>query len=368
MKTRDYVIEYQKTLDDSGTLIKDLDAVEPISALYLEFEAANGATSNKGNFLSDVITKIEITDGGDVEYSVNLSQLEALYFYKTHKLPVLFPSEWAAGTQRHGVYMLFGRYLWDPTYNLALARYTNPQLKITSNLSAIRTADGTGFDTATLKATIVAKLMKEVPAAPTFLAAKETEPFTSAASGEKRVELNRDRIYRLLLLRFWLQGYDVNEIVSDVKLTADMDDYVVFNRKLQQLDAEALAEYGAPGYKHDMLFGHGDSIRVLFNKEPFATPYAQAPGTPRMFNLTAQWSSLLSELEVYAHDGSLDTTDRKVTAWVRGHALHACVPVVFGILNEPNTWFDPRVYKKLELVLTQGTASAACSVVAEQVR
>lgn len=368
MKTRDAVIEYQKTLDNSGTYIKDLTLVDPVSALYLEFTATNYSDGNKGNFISDVIPKIELTDGADVLYSLNLSQLEALFFYKTRRLPVLFPSEWGSGSQRHGVYLLFGRYLWDQVYNMNLRRWTNPQLRITSNLAAIRAVGSTGFTTGTLQATIVAKVMEGASPAAQYLMAKEIEPFTSAGSGEKRVDLPTDHVYRMLMFRFWLQGYDIDEIVSAIKLTFDTDKYVMFNRKVQQLDAEVLAEYGAPGYKHDMYFGHGDSIRVLLNKEPFATPYAQAPGTPRMFNLTAQWSSLLSELEVYAHDGSLDTTDRKVTAWVKGHALHATLPVVFGLLDVPDTWFDPRPYEKIEAVLTQGTESAACSVVAEQVR
>ena len=366
MKVRDAVIEYQKTLDDAGTLIKDLDIVDPVSALYLEFEATNGSISNKGNFISDVITKIEVVDGSQVLYGVNMSQLEALYLYKLGKMPTMFPSEWPGGTQRHGCLLMFGRRLWDREYAQDFTRYRNPQLKITSNLDAVRTkSTTTAFVTATLKATIVAKVMEDVTKPGKYLRAKEIDSFVSAGSGDKRVELVYDYPYRLLLLRAYLLGYDINEVISNFKLTCDTDKFIPFDRKVQQLDAEVLP-LGVGVLKHDMFFGHGDSIRLLFNKEPFCCVYAQAPGTPRMFNLTAQWSSQLSEVEVYAHDGTLDTTDRKVTAWEHGHALHATLPVSFGEMDRPDSWFDPKPFKKIEAVLTQGTASAACQVVLEQ--
>ena len=369
MKTRDAVIEYQKTLDDAGTLIKDLDLVDPVSALYLEFEATNGTTSNKGNFISDVITKIEITDGSEVLYSLSLAQLEALYFYKTRKTPVLFPSEWASGKQRHGVYLLFGRYLWDPTYGMDFRRYTNPQLKITSNLAATRAvAADTAFATGTLKGTIVAKVMEDVPSMPSYLQAKEIEAFTSAASGEKRIDLPVDYTYRMLMLRAYKSESDVREIITDLKLTLDTDKYVMFNRKVQQLDAEALAEFGVCRFKHDIFCSHQDTVRLLCNMEPDVRPFYQSSSTPSVVGIDWQWSSAM-KLNIYdAATPSADTTDRKYTMVEEGHALHATLPIPFGILDVPATWFDPRAYKKMELVATQDVASGVCSIVAEQVR
>jgi len=354
-------------LDDSGTLIKDLDLVDPVSALYLEFQATNGSTSNKGNFLSDVITKIEITDGSEVLYSLSLAQLEALYFYKTKRVPALFPSEWASGITRHGVYLLFGRYLWDPTYNMDFRRWTNPQLKITSNLAAITDVGVTGFTTGTLKGTVVAKVMEDVASAPSYLQAKEIEPFTSASSGEKRVDLWLDYPYRLLVLRAHKQQSDVDEIITDAKLTADADKYVMFNRKVKQLDAEALNEFGVGRFKHDIFTQHQAAFRLLFNKEPFYTPLSWEDATPEIIGARYFWSSE-GKLDITDNAGTAITSDMKITGWEEGHALHATLPIPLGILDVPQTWFDPRPYKKLELVLTQAVASAACSVFCEQVR
>lgn len=368
MQPRDGVILYQQTEKDTATEIQDINIADPISAFYIEVECTNGATSNKGNFISDIVTKVEVVDGAETLQSLNFSELEILHLLKTGRVPTMFPSEWPGGGQRHGAYLLFGSRLWDPLYNFDPTKYKNPQIKVTFNKAAIRAAGGEGFaDADNIKLTLIAKIMQGVPAAAQFLMAKEIDSFTSAGTGDKRIDLPVDYPYALLLFRMWLQGYDTNEIVSNLKITCDTDKYIPLDRKVQQLDAEtAHLTYGE--IKHDMFFGHGDSIRLLFNKEPFVTPYAQLPGTPRMFNLTAQWSSLLSEVEVYAHNGSLDTTDRKVTAWERGHALHACLPVFFGRPWVPEEYFNAPGYKKVEAVFTQGTASAVVQVVTVQPR
>lgn len=368
MRTRDAVLEYQKTLDDAGTLIKDLDLVDPVSALYLEFEAVNGTTSNKNNFISDVVTKVEIVDGSEVLYSLPLSELEALYFYKTGKMPVLFPSEWASGTQRHGVHLLFGRHLWDREFAMDFTRFRNPQLRITSNLAAIRAVSATtAFATGTLKGTIVAKVMEDAPAASKYLMAKQVESFTSAASGEKRIELPTDYTYRLAILRAWKQLSDVREIITDLKLTCNTDKYIAFNRKVQQLDAEAFALFGRGALKHDILASDNDQVRLLFNMEPDCRIYWTASDLAAIIGINYQWSSELY-LELTTHAGASDTTDRSLTMVEEGHSLHATLPIPFGIMDQPDTWFDPKAYNKIEAVLTQAVASATVALSLEQVR
>jgi len=372
LKTRDAVLEYQYTAKDTETKTKDLDLTEPISAIEIEVECTNGATSNLNNFISDIVTKVEVVDGSDVLASLNMSQLEALHFYKTGKMPCIFPSEWAGGIQRHNATLFFGRHLWDREYALDPKKFTNPQLKVTFNKAVIRAANGTGFASGdNIKLSLIAKVFADLPAPAQFLMQKQIESFTGAASGEKRVELPRDYIYRMLLTRFWLEGYDINELISDIKLTCDTDKFIPFNRKTQQLDAYALSLFGLGQIKHDILRGHtvaSPYVRLIFNKEPWVTLQMQAPGQPHFFVPYAQWSSRL-EFEFYNSAGAIDSTARKITAIEQGHAPHATLPITFGRLNEKDDWFDPKVWGKLELVLTQATiAGAVCEVVAEQVR
>lgn len=370
MRYRDSVIEYQKTLDDTGTLIKDIDVVDPVTALYLEFQATNEATSNKGNFLSDIITKIELVDGAEALYSVNLTELEALHFYKTGRMPVIFPSEWASGSQRHGCYLLFGRYLGDTEYSMDFTKFKNPQLKITTNIAAIRAiGSGLSFATGTIKGTIVAKIMEEATKAGKYLMAKELLNFTSSSSSgaEERKELPTDHVYRMLMTRHWVQLSDINEVTSDLKLTADADKYIAFNRKVSQLDAEALIRFGAGRLKHDIFCSDQDQVRLLFNKEPDCRLYDLRQNSYNFLGIMYQWSSELKPT-IGTSAGVSDGTDRKYTMVEEGHSLHATLPIPFGEFMKPETWFNPTPYNKLELVFTSGGTAGACAIVAEQVR
>lgn len=366
MRTRDAVIEYQKVLDDAGTSTKDLDLVDPVSALYLEFEATNGSVTNEDAFISDVITKIEIVDGSEVLYSLNESQLEALHFYKTGRTPILFPSEWLSGHQRHGCLLLFGRYLWDPDYAMDFTKFKNPQLKITSNLAAIHTVGTSGFITNTLLATIVAKVMENAKKPTQYLMAKEIESFTSATTGEKRVDLPTDLIYRMLMGRFYVRGSDIREVITDLKMTCDSDKFIPMNRKVIQLDAEAFAQFGRVAFKHDAYRHNNESVRLLCNMEPNWHPYISVTDIRRMITIFDEWSSqCIIQIEDAA--GAGDATDRNLSGIESGHALHATLPIPFGEMSDPASWFDPKPYKKVELVLTQGVA-AVCQICLEQVR
>lgn len=367
MRTRDYVLEYQKALDDTGTLIKDIDIIDPVSALYLEFEGTNGSTSNEDNFMSDVITKVEIVDGSEVLYSLSLAQLEALHFYKTKKSPVLFPSEWANGSQRHGCYLLFGRHLWDREYAMDFTKFRNPQLRITTNIAAVRAAsETTAIVSESLKGSVIAKIMEDVPATGKYLMAKEVEAFTSVGSGYKRVDLPRDYKYRMLMLRAFLEGYDTDEVISAIKLTCDSDKYVMMNRQVKQLDSEAEVEFGEIFLRHNVVRATDGDIRGLLQKETQFAFFPSVATQYTVFTHQLQFSGTV-RLGMVTEAGASAGT-RRLWGWEIGHALHATLPIPFGLMDEPDTWFDPTAYGKVEAVLDDDTAAASCQVCLEQER
>jgi len=368
MKTRDALLDYQKTVKDTEQYTKDLNLTEPISALELEIECTNGATSNKGNLISDIVTKVEVVDGSEILESLNMSQLEALQFYKTGRMPVMFPSEWGGGSQRHSVMLLFGRYLWDREYAFNCKSFTNPQLKISLNKAAIRAAAADGFAAGdNIKITPVAKVFEDVGAPSQFLMAKQIENFTGGSSGEKRVDLPKDYVYRMILCRFWRQLYDIDELITDIKMTCDTDKFIPFNRKTKQLDTEAFALFGHGRVKHDIKTSHEIAFRLIFNKEPSIFPFVETNNLFDILGVTYAWSSE-GKIELASHAGAADATDRQVTMIEEGHAPHATLPIVFGRPNMPEDWFDPTTYKTLELVLTQAVGTSVCEIAAEQVR
>ena len=367
MRLRDAVLEYQKTLDDTGTYTKDIAVSDPVSAFWMEFIGTNGATSNKDNFLNDVISKIEIVNGSDVLFSLSLQEAQALEFYKTKRTPNIVASSWADGGQRERVYILFGRDLWDTEYGMDFTRFANPQLKITTNIAKIRAAGATGFLSGYLKASIVAKVMEEAPTRPAkFLQAKQIASWTSGTSGQKRVELPIDFPYRLAVVRGYVQQSDINEVFTNLKMTLDADTKVLFDRYVMELDAEALEQFGQCLLKQDIYAKHSTAVRIMVNKEPNCIWYPWEDATGYCTGIQYQWSSEFKP-DLMSNAGAAVTTDIKATLHQMGHALHATLPVPFGILQRPETWFSPSGYRKCELVLTEAVAAAA-SVVLEQER
>jgi len=368
MKTRDAILAYQELQGDTDTKTLDINVVDPVSAFEIEVECTNGATSNEDNFISDIVTNIQVVDGAEVLTSLNMAQLEALHFYKMYTAPALGVSEWADGVQRHNALLLFGRKLYDPELCLVPTNYRNPQLKVTFNKAAIRAAGATGFASGTnIKLTVIAKVIEEGATPRGFLMSKIVDSFTSASSGDRRVELPLDYSYRMLMLRCWLEGYDVDEIISDVKLTCDADKFVPIDRKLKQLDAWALGEYGLFEIKHDVLRAHNTDVRTIVNKEGNSILFPGGQDDGLICIARWQWSSQL-HITLLDHAGSPVGTAKKLHIAERGHAPHATVPIPFGLSDSPDTWLDPRPYGKVELVLTQATADAVVEVVTEQLR
>ena len=367
MRTRDDVIEYQKTLDDVGTYTKDLKIRDIVSALEFEFRGTNGASGNLDNFISDVITKIEIVDGSEVLYSCNLMELEALHFYKRKSAPVLFPSEWVStGIQRHSCLLMFGRDLWDPDFAMDFHNFTNPQLKVTSNIAAIRAAGTSGYTTSTLKMSCVAKIMEDLPSPPSkYLMAKQQKAWTSGTAGDNPITLPRDLPYRLAILRAYVAGSDIAEAITNLKVNCDRGKFIPFDRYVKDLDAEALARFGEIRIKHDIYRAHGATIRLLVNTEPHSIPINKASGAVIPL-INWEWSSQMY-LSLFLHDGTNYSTTQNWTLNEQGHALHATLPILFGDPDRPETWFDPTPYDLIEFTPKEA-AAAVCSILLEQPR
>jgi hypothetical protein len=367
-KTRDAVLAYAETKTDTETHIEDLDVIDPISALNLVVSCTNGATSNKGNFISDIVAKVEVVDGSDTLISLSGAQLQALEFDQTRRMPMIMASEHPSGGQTEHFNILFGRYLYDKSYALNPARFRKPQLKITFNKAAIRAAGVTGFASGyNISLSVIAKLMEEGASPSAFFMQKQIESWTMAASGDKTVQLPVDYPYRMLLLRSFEQLVDLDGAITDVKLSCDKDRFIPINRKVGQLAGEALSRFGRAMFKHDIFTQHGAAFREINNKENSSTVYMYEDAAGYIVGIWYEWSSE-GKLTVFSHAGVAYATDAKYTLLENGHLPHAALAIPFGLLDDPSTWFNAPAYGDIDLILTQGNAGGAGSVVAEQVR
>jgi len=356
MKYRQNELYHQQALDDTGTKIIDLNFKDPLSAIGLQFEGTNGGTSNKGNWMSDVVTKIEIVDGSDVLLSLSLKQAQALQAYQTGKMPYINWEEGASGTGKDEVMLLFGRQLWDPEYYLDLSKFSNPQLKITTDEDIIRAMGATGWLTGSFKVSITAFIIAEgAAAAKAFIMSKEVYNFTATTSGDEHVDLPKDYPFIGLMLNSTIRGSDCHELISKFKLSCDSDKFVPLDQytKFYQEQHENRIN---PFMVRALLFRkNGETVNFPIYYNP---RFTGIPGTLGQSISTGWiWSGNMN-LQLSDGSGSAVTSESTIRACFIGGSPQNSIYVPFGLLENPESYFNAAEWNEIKLILTQAAAGA----------
>jgi len=354
MKYRRNELYHQQTLDDTGTKIIDLNFKDPLSAIGLQFEGTNGETSNKGNWMSDVVTKIEIIDGSDVLLSLSLKQAQALQAYKTGKMPYINWEEAADGTGKDEVMLLFGRHLWDGEYYLDLTKFSNPQLKITTDEDVIRAMGAEGWLSGSFKVSITAFIIAEgAEAAKAFFMQKEVYNFTAATSGDEHIDLPRDYPYVGLMLSSTLRGSDCHELVSKMKVSCDSDKFVPMDQytKFYQEQHENLVD---PFMVRALLFRkNGETVNFPVYYNPRFTGVAGTAGN--ILTTGWMWSGNFL-LQLHDNAGAAVTTEETIRAMFVGGSPQNSIYVPFGLMAVPESYFSVAEWNEIKLILSQAAA------------
>ena len=363
MKYRDIELYYQQSLDDAGTKIIDLRTTDPISAIRLNFSGTNGATSNKSNFINDVVTKIELVDGSDQLISMTMKEAQAMQYRLAGKMPHMRPGELGGGGQEESVTLMFGRFLWDPEYFMDLTKFRNPQLKITTNIAAVRAAAADGYVSNSLKVTIDLLVIEEgAAAAKGFLMQKNIYGFTSGTSGDEHVDMPLDYPYIGLLLRAYTAGNDVNENISKVKINCDAGKFIPIEKYVMDLYRWEEEEHGPAEMRYYLYRKNGEAVYHPINHDPIVSlePWA----AKRITGALNSWSGRL-ELFLYDDTGAAVTAEEMLGLMVRGSCPHSTVFVPFGQLADPATYFNPKTFGDIDLVLTQAAASVVDVIICQ---
>ncbi len=365
MRYRDNELYHDLGLDDSGTKIIDLNFNDPLSAISFLFYGKNGGTSNKKNAMHDIVTKIEIVDGSDVLLSTSLKELQALHAYQTGRFPYSLQDEGADNDSKDHVTLFFGRWLWDKGYFLDLKKFSNPQLKITTDEDVIRAMGATGFLSGSLDVSIVAHIMEEEGLASAgFFMNKEVYAFTSGSSGNEYIELPRDYPYAQMMIHSTIRGSDWHELISNVKLSCDSDKFVPFDRNGKDI-SETYENNHPPFTMRAVFFAQGNTtiqFPLYYNPRLALLPHGAN------VNVGCGWIwSGNAILNVRDENGSNIASDAKFSAQVFGTDPHCSMIQEFGILNDPSTYFDPTMWKEVQLILTQASAGAV-KIVLKQLR
>lgn len=366
MKYRDVELYYQQALDNVGTKIIDLRTTDPISAIRLSFFGTNGSVSNKSNFINDVITKIELVDGSDQLLSLSMKEAQALQFRRTGKMPYMRPGESADGSQEEQVMLLFGRFLWDPEYFMDLTKFRNPQLKITTNIAAVRAIGTDAFATGTLKVTVDLLVIQEgAEAAKGFFMAKNIYGFTSGTSGDEHIDMPMDYPYVGLMVRAYAAGMDIDENITKLKLNCDAGKFIPLEKYIKDLYKNEEEDFGPAELRYYLFRKDSETVYHILNHDPIVSVMGRDAND--VINVNTCFSGAFMLRFYTGNTGAAVTTEELLPFIVKGSCPHSTIYVPFGLKEDIASYFNPKTFGDIDLVITQDNVSNV-DVILVQVR
>lgn len=361
MTNRLATIQRALTLDNSGEKTFDLNLVEPITALYVEFRNTNGASTNKGTHIADDVDEVQVIDGSDVLFNMTGEELLAYQHYLGYKNPAHLFREWPGVGQQMGCWIPFGRFRNDPIYGLDPTRFRNLQMRIKWSYSAAATAWADGVATFGL----FADLMMGGAAPSGYIMAKEIKSWTTAASGDERTELPSDYPYLGLLIQARKAATAPDSVLTNLKITVDTDRLILLNNDTTDILKFINNWYGPMTYEHRFHALDGNTIYVVPKKEETVIPVScDRDDTVYRYAVLGVGEGVLSVDTA----GSAQTSNTNITALVSGYQPYGVLYWPFGRHMEPAEWLQVANFRRFELVATQGSVTGDARIVTVQAR
>ena len=369
MRFRRTYLRKDEVIAASGTLITNLDVKDPIRSIDLEFEGTyDGTADYDDHHLYHDISKIEIIDGADVLFSMNLKQLEALNAYELGHMPYLLLKASGTNTVREKVTIFFGRGVSDLLLMLNPAAFINPQIKITYSF----TEGANYWDTNTQKVSVIVNCVEEGVGAPLgFLMGKEIYSWTTATSGDETIDMPRDFPYRLIMPQKYLTKERADEGLTNIKLSCDIDRYVAFDLSGQDIAIDNKVRFGQ--FKQVMQANKMDA-------ETFLSPLADVDGVALIggealagcgasaIDAEEVTLSMADAVDTVAGTRLAQAADQDIIITTFGLQPHHTLCLPIGEMQEIEQWFDPTPYRSVRLIVTQGGTSGTGNIVLQQLR
>lgn len=362
MNRRYAYIENRRVLTDSGEITSDVAIKDPITSIFIEFRATNGASGNKANLLAKCVTSVELIDGGRTLFSLTGMQLASQTYYHRGYIPYTLITEVPSNVQNLVGELQFGRWHGDTVYAFDPSRFSNPQLRIKWNLAAVRAVAATAFATGTMTFTAIADVMEGAAQPQAMLTVKQHYSFTTAASGDETIEVPTDQRLKALMV----QSIGTSEGglcgISNLKLTGDEDKLVVFD--MRKTDLQRLITLKNPPfvYKHLFYAKDGDTLYPILKQDESVALTVDA-GDDTLGYLNYGIGSGALDLTV---GGSSDGAENVINGEVQGFSPYNMAWIDLGEFDDPSMWMDTTSFRRLRLKLTQDVVSSAAAVVIEQ--
>lgn len=361
MKVRDVYVTKAEAMADSGTKTYPLNAYSKLQHLRIRVSATNGATSNTVGKLKGLVSKIEVVDGAAVIASCSMLEWFAANCFNNGIAPFQDLTAGAGVVVSDEIFVHFGRYVGDREYYLDLSRFANPMLRITWAFTVSATA---GIATGTGSLSVVARSIED-QALPYkgFIARKEIASWTTAASGDQPWLLPMDYPYMGIYVAALKTTIAPDTILTNFKIERNADQFIDLNQTGRDTYAKNVADFGLFTQKFRPLT---DTAATWLGDFYFQTgAYFTRPGATAKSVTTAVAAESVTTFATTG--GTADATELALVGCAPGAAaylpFHAGDPYMPAVADD---FLNPAGLGELKVILTQGVASAAGTVVVEQ--
>lgn len=340
-----------RDVDEAATTIVDLDMSEVISRIFIKFKATNFDTTNI-NIPQANITKVELIDGSDVQWTGTGKAIDAASFYD-RKVPELHSFNYTAGQGAEAMLCLnFGRYPYDRVYALDPKRFRNLQLRITHDENLCNA--GCIVNEMTVWAEVFSKTQ---PSPIGMFSVKEQYAYTAVAGSYEEIDLPTDAVIRTLYLDALLTNQWLSQEINEVRLDEDNLKTIMYDGQYSELMRMYRPYFGK--YEH----------KVMVRVEDSPTEFFVAPSQEQV-TLLVPYSATAGYVSTFRQFGCLQVaianTDMYAFGYVSGYIPHGIGAIPFGERQTPEDWYDPRGLKRLRLRLQGGAAATGTYRVSTQ--
>lgn len=342
-----------KDLGAAGTEPIPIRLSDIITAIRVMFIADSGST-NWADHPAANITKVQISDGSDVLFSLTGKCAEAVDFNQRPRARSSM-IEYRKGRGSACVFDInFGRYLGDRELAFDPKRFKNPRLDIEWDENVSQTSAST--NSCSVKALV---FDEEQPQPGGFLMTKEVKAYTPASAAWEYTLLPTDYYMRTLYIQAQVAGSNLATSLADVKLSEDNDKRIVFNDTANDLARFYASEMGE----------YSEFLRAMLTTSLAA--YYCTPG----YNARMATSSMVASKVVSAQAAQGGKFNAVIEATgqgqfqVTGTLPHQVLAIPFGRRNVIPDWYDVKRLGNLKLSLKGGSAATGTfRIITEQRR
>jgi len=224
MSKRIATISAPADLGAAGTKTMSIKIRDLISSIRMSWLFTIVTVSVMTDNVLACIEKIELSDGGDILFSLSGEEAQALNFYDQKVMPKNAVGLKVGDICEANFDINFGRFLYDPKLALDPTKFTNLQLSIKWDEDA---ANGSAVVNSFAAYANIDDNPAEAPVG--FLSAQEIKQYAMAASTHEYTDLPVDKDLRKILIRGLSTDHDPITLFDNLKVSADNDKEVLLD-------------------------------------------------------------------------------------------------------------------------------------------